>query len=134
MFATIQTNSATHILIHIPHFGSEKSLPALAAMLEKNATFIRAGYSNTEIVKPTMGIVLGDSHCVEYGEEEMIVTTSSEVLSEDFVIAAPDVFISNAKAMKKKDDEISKNRNEITYLKQQLESLKAQLEDLSNAQ
>jgi len=45
MFAQIQTNGATHIIIHIPHEGSEKSLPQLAAMLEQNAVFIQDGYS-----------------------------------------------------------------------------------------
>lgn len=44
MFAVIETNGATHIAIHVPHQGAEKSLPALARMLEENATFIRTGY------------------------------------------------------------------------------------------
>ncbi|MFM1799063.1 MAG: hypothetical protein RLZZ117_1341, partial [Cyanobacteriota bacterium] len=34
MFALIETNGATHIAIHIPHDGADKSIPALVGMLE----------------------------------------------------------------------------------------------------
>ena len=37
MFAVIETNGATHIAINIPMEGADRSLPALAAMLENEA-------------------------------------------------------------------------------------------------
>jgi len=130
MFAAIETNGATHIIIHVPHQGSEKSLPSLASMLEQNATFVRSGYSEFSTVKPNMTIVLGDSYKIDRSEEELIVHASSSVLGDEFVIATPDVFVSNSKAMKKKDEELSRQRTEISFLKQQLESLKSQIEEL----
>jgi len=131
MFAVIETNSASHVVIHIPHEGSEKSLPALARMLEKNAVFVRSGYSEFSIVKPSMNIVLGDSYKIDRSDEELVIHTSTDVLSDDFQIATPDVFVSNAKSMKKKDDEISRQRTEISFLKQQLEQTTLQLKALT---
>jgi hypothetical protein len=132
MFAVIETNNASHVVIHIPHEGSEKSLPALARMLEKNAVFVRSGYSEFSIVKPAMNIVLGDSYKIDRCEEELIIKASADVLGEDFQVATPDVFVSNAKSIKKKDDEISRQRTEISFLKQQLEQTTAQIKALTD--
>lgn len=131
MFAIIDVNNATHIAIHIPHDGAEKSLPAIARMLENNATFIRSGYSEFSIIKPSMNIILGDSYKIDRNDEELIVKASADVLSEDFQIATPEVFVSNAKSAKKKDDEISRQRTEINFLKQQLEQATSQLKALT---
>lgn len=131
MFAVIETNNASHVVIHIPHEGSEKSLPALARMLEKNAVFVRSGYSEFSIVKPSMNIVLGDSYKIDRSEEELVIHASTDVLGEDFQIATPEVFTSNAKSLKKKDDEISRQRTEISFLKQQLEQTTAQIKALT---
>lgn len=132
MFAVIEVSSASHIVINIPHDGSEKSLPALARMLEKNAVFLRSGYSEFNIVKPSMNIVLGDAYKIDRCEEELIIQSSTDVLGEEFVIASPDVFVSNAKAMKKKDDELHRQRTEINFLKQQLEIATSQIKALTN--
>jgi hypothetical protein len=134
MFAVIEASNATHIVIHIPHEGSEKSLPALARMLEKNAVFVRSGYSDFSIVKPSMNIVLGDSYKIDRGDEELVINASTDVLYEDFQIATPDVLVSNAKSIKKKDDEISRQRTEINFLKQQLEQATAQIKALTELQ
>lgn len=132
MFAAIETNGATHIIIHIPHEGSDKSLPALAAMLEQNAKFVRSGYSDFSIVDPSMKIVLGDSYTIDRSEEKLSINVSGAILGEDFVIAKPEVFVSNASAMRKKDDEISRQRTEISFLKQQLEQTTAQIKALTD--
>lgn len=131
MFAVIETNNASHVVIHIPHEGSEKSLPALARMLENNATFVRSGYSEFSIVKPSMNIVLGESYKIDRSDEELVITASPDVLSSDFQIATPEVFVSNAKSAKKKDEEISRQRTEINFLKQQLEQATAQIKALT---
>lgn len=134
MFATIKTNGATAIAIHIPHEGAEKSLPMLAAMLEQNAVFIREGYQELTIVKPAMGITLGDEFLVEsYGVEGLVLTipASEAVLSEGFVPATPQVFASCAKAVKTKEDEISRLRTELSFVKDQLTRAQQQIEALT---
>lgn len=124
MFAQIETNGASHIIIHVPHEGAEKSLPALAAMLEKNAVFMSIGYSETRIIEPKMSILLGDK--VEMGQcrnEEVVIKVEghSEILDDTFQIATPQVFSSNAKVIKIKDEELSKLRTELNFVKQQLQ-------------
>ena len=131
MFAVIETNNASHVVIHIPHEGSEKSLPALARMLEQNAVFVRSGYSEFSIVKPTMNIVLGASYKIDRSDEELVIKESQHVVSDDFQVATPDVLVSNAKSIKKKDEEISRQRTEINFLKQQLEQTTAQIKALT---
>ena len=132
MFAVIETNNATHIVINIPHEGSDKSLPALAKMLEKNAVFVRSGYSEFSIAKPSMNIVLGDSYKIDRNDEELVIHASTDVLSDDFQIATPEVFTSNAKSSKKKDDELSRQRTEISFLKQRLEQAQSQIKELTD--
>lgn len=131
MFATIDTNGATHIAIHIPHLGAEKSLPALAAMLEQNAVFIRSGYQTADIVKPSMGITLGDKFTCANSETDIVVAESGAVIGEDFVHASPETFTSNAKALKREKDENSRLRTENSFLKQEMEALKNRLAELA---
>ncbi|AZS78774.1 hypothetical protein ELS24_10155 [Achromobacter spanius] len=130
MFAVIETKNATHIAIHIPHEGSDKSLPALAAMLENNATFINKGWREIGVVKPEMSIILGDKFDAESDDAgELLIKASSAVVSDDFVIAAPEVFVSNKKAIAKKQEEIDRLRSELQSVKYQLEAAHAQLKE-----
>lgn len=132
MFAIIETNNATHIAIHIPHAGADKTLPALAAMLEQNAVFIRKGYQDMAPVKPSMSISLGDKVTVENYDVEIVVAQSSAVIGEGFVHGTPDILVNNAKALKRKDEELSRLRTELSFSKQQLEDLKEKLVALDN--
>lgn len=105
MFALIETNGATHIAIHVPHQGAEKTLPALAAMLEQNATFICKGWRELSTRKPTMSIVLGDRIKVEDSEEgELIVAESGAVIGDDFEHATPELFLANKKQLQPSQD------------------------------
>ena len=132
MFVSIDTKGANHIVIHIPHEGADKSLPAIARMLEQNAVFIKKGWNSAELVKPEMSVVLGDKFEVEKdGDEPIVVKESTAVLPDDFVAATPDVFVSNAKAAKKATEDSQRLRTEVSHLKDQIESLKAQLQELS---
>lgn len=135
MFAIIQTNGATHIAIHVPHEGAEKTLPAIAAMLENNAVFINQGYSEIKTVEPSMSIILGDKYTADHREADMVVVIpeSDEVIGSDFVVAKPDVYISNAVAMKKKDDEIARIRTELNFVKSERDDLTSKLQALINA-
>lgn len=136
MFATIKTTGATHIAIYVPHEGAEKTLPALAALLEQNAVFIMKSYQEIKTVKPEMGIVLGDEfRAEEYGVEVMVtVPERSAVINPDFKPAAPEVFTSNAAALKKKDDELGKLRTELSFVKSQLDNANAALASLREEQ
>lgn len=130
MFALIETKGATHIAIHIPHAGAEKTLPAIASMLECSAIFIRNNYSSMETVKPEMSIILGNTYTSENSENEIIVAQSGAVIGEDFVPAAPDVFVSNAKGLKKANDENSRLRTENSFIKSELERVKAEMAEV----
>lgn len=135
MFAQIETKGASHILINVPHEGAEKSLPALAAMLEKNAVFISIGYSEVKVVEPQMSIILGDKVDLgNYQKEEIVVKVegSGDVLDETFVAATPQVLTSNAKAIRAKEDEIARIRTESNFLKQEMESWRTKFEELSD--
>jgi hypothetical protein len=127
MFAIIDTKGATHIAIHIPHQGSEKTLPALAAMLEQNSVFIKQGYQEMGTIKPVMGISLGDVYRLEqYGVEiELVVPESSSVISEGFQHATPAIYTSNQKAIQTKEKEIEKLRTENNYLKEKIKDIEA---------
>lgn len=128
MFAVIETNGATHIAIHIPHQGAEKSLPALAAMLEKNAIFINSGWSEFSLVNPSMSIVLGDFYKIDRSGQELAISASPNVLDESFVAASADVFTSNAKGLKSAQEENLRLRKEIDSLKYQLEQANDRIE------
>jgi hypothetical protein len=56
MFALIDTKNATHIAINIPLEGADKTIPALAGMLESNAVFIRKEWRSVATVEPEMSI------------------------------------------------------------------------------
>lgn len=133
MFAVIETNSASHIAIHIPHEGADKSLPALAAMLENNATFIHKGWREVNVVKPKMSIILGDKFDTESDDVgELLIDASGAVVSEDFVIATPEVFASNKKALAKKQEEIDRLRSELQSVKYQLDAANSRVKSLES--
>lgn len=130
MFALIETKGATHIAVHIPHAGAEKTLPAIASMLESNAVFIRNNYSSLETVKPEMSITLGNIYTSDNSENEIIVSQSGAVIGDDFVPASPEVFVSNAKGLKKASDENSRLRTENSFLKSELERVKSEMAEV----
>lgn len=131
MFALIETNNATHIAINIPLDGADKTLPALAAMLENNAIFIRKDYSSCQSVTPKMSFILGDKVPFDTYETELVIQKSSCAIGEDFVAESPDVIVSNAKGLKSKSEQITKQNTEIAFLKSELETLKAKIAELS---
>ena len=134
MFVSIETNGASHIVIHVPHEGSEKSLPAIARMLEQNTTFIRSDYSSIALVKPSMNISLSGVFTHERQEEVFAIKESSAVIGDDFVNATPDVLVSNSKGMKREKDENSRLRTELSFVKQQLAAAKEQLDAIVDAE
>lgn len=120
MFAKIETKGATHIVIHIPHEGSEKALPALARMLEQNAVFIKENYNSHELVTPETSILLGKRVEFERDGEHIVVSESSAVVDETFVNATPLVLASNAAAKEKARQENTRLQNEIRVLRDQI--------------
>lgn len=131
MFAVIETNGASQIVIYVPHEGADRTLPALARMLEQNATFIRAGYQEMAIVKPTMSITLGNSYKLQHSEEELAIAESGVVLGDDFANASPEAFVSNALARKKAGEESQRLRTELSFTKDELSRLRTQLAELT---
>ncbi len=131
MFALIETNQATHIAIHVPHDGADKSLPALAAMLEQNAVFVRNGYQTLEVVNPNMTIHLKDTIELSGRESELaiVVPASKQILGDDFVMATPETYVSNKKTLEQRDGTISKLTSEVAFLKASLERLQAALDE-----
>ncbi len=129
MFALIETKGASHIAINIPHEGADKTIPALAGMLENNAVFIVKGYGILETRVPEMSIQLGDKIFLENSETELAiqVPASASVLDDSFVNEAPEVKVSSQKAIKRKDDEIARLRTELAHTKQQLTDLQERI-------
>lgn len=121
MYAVIDTKGANRICIHIPHQGSDKSLPQLAAVLENNAVFINEGWSETTIVKPEMKIILGDTFSTDQDKPAITIASNGAVLTEDFVIDSPEVRVSFKKVLEDKDKRITTLETELKYLKSQLQ-------------
>ena len=125
MFAVIETKGATHIVINIPVEGADKSLPALARMLENNAVFVNKGYGNSNIVKPEMAITLCKEYEITTNEEKLIVICGESdcVVDESFSNATPAVLTSNREQLQKRDAEIRKLQTELSFVKQEKEQL-----------
>jgi hypothetical protein len=126
MFALIDTKRATHIAINIPHNDADKTIQTLVGMLENNAVFIDKGYSTIETRVPEMSIQLGNKLNFGNSDEEMAIAIpcSSCVLDDSFVKEAPEVRISNKKAIESRDAEIKRLRTELAHTKQQLQDLR----------
>jgi hypothetical protein len=125
MFALIELNNATHIGIYIPSEGADKAIPALVGMLENNAVFVVQGYNRLETCKPQMSIQLGDKLSIANSDEELaiVIPSSASVLDDSFVKEAPEVKISNQKAIDRRDAEIKRLRTELEHTKQQFQDL-----------
>ena len=133
MFVTIETKGATHVAIYVPHSAAEKSLPAIAAMLENNATFICRNYHDQSIVVPVMGITLGDSITFDNNETPITVAANGAVIADDFELASPEIFTSNKAAIRRKDDDIAKLRTELAFVKSELATVRDALAALSGS-
>lgn len=134
MFAIIETKGASHIAIYIPHEGADKSLPALASMLERNATFIAKSWRDLSLVKPTMSIVLGDRIRVDGDETpELVIAESGAVISEDFVPATAEAMVSAKKSLESLRSEKDKLSAELNFLRQQKLSLESRVAELERA-
>ncbi len=96
MFALIETKGASHIAINIPHESADKTIPALAGMLESNAVFICMGYNTLETRVPEVSIQL---------------------------LGTPEVLVSNKRRIEEKDKEIKRLRLVLQHQKQQLSDL-----------
>lgn len=132
MFAVIKTNGANEIVIHIPHQGAEKTLPALAAMLEQNATFINRAYYEATIIKPEMSIILGDVYVVDSDKPTISVAASGSVIGGDFVLDTPEVRISFKKIIEGKDKDIERLRTELSMAKIERDRLQEQINAIAN--
>lgn len=136
MFAIIDTKGANKIAIYIPHQGADKTLPALAAMLEQNATFINAGWRDASVVKPEMTISLSNTFSADRGNEapEIVINASQSVIDDSFVPFSPDVRISYKKVIDKKDQEISQLRLERDTAKMERDRLQDQIKALTSTE
>ncbi|MNY36753.1 hypothetical protein D3C86_1712610 [compost metagenome] len=104
-------------------------------MLENNATFINKGWREIGVVKPEMSIILGDKFDTESDDAgELLIQASSAVVSDDFVIAAPEVFVSNKKAIAKKQEEIDRLRSELQSVKYQLDAANLRISSLTSVE
>jgi len=132
MFAIIKTNGANEIAIHIPPHGAEKTLPALAAMLEQNATFINRGYYEASVVNPEMQIVLGNTYIVDSEKPTIEIAVSGSVIGEDFVRDTPEVRVSFKKVIESKDKEIERLRTELSMAKMERDRLQDSINAMSS--
>jgi hypothetical protein len=125
MFALIETNGASHIAINIPLEGADKSMPALAKMLETNTVFIDSSWSEVKTVTPKMSIQLGNVATFGSRESEVVVVVpgSENILDDSFVVETPEVRLSNKKAIKEKEDQIDRLQLELAQTKRQLADL-----------
>jgi len=64
-------------------------------------------------------------------EVAIVVPASRQTLSEDFVLATSDAYISNKKTLEQRDEKISKLTNENVFLKASLERLQTTLDELN---
>ncbi|MES2367726.1 MAG: hypothetical protein V4563_17750 [Pseudomonadota bacterium] len=131
MFVVIKTNGASEIVIHVPASGAEKSLPAIAKMLEHNAVFIQDNWHETKLLEPEMTITLGSVYRPANSREdkaEIAISEAGTAISDDFVIATPEVMTSNKAALDKKDKELSRAKDELQITKKELEFAKEKLQ------
>ena len=125
MFALIDTKGATHIAIHIPHQGADRSIPALVGMLESNSVFVAKGWNSLEMRTPEMTIQLGDTLSLHNSDIELAITIphSAHCLDDSFVAEAPEVWASFKKGIERRETELTRLRTELAHVKQQLEDL-----------
>lgn len=126
MFALIETKGATHIAICIPREKADQSIPAIVGLFEDNATFIYKGYTEMEVRKPDITIVLGDVLTFEGYQNEMVVTKpGNQTVFDSYTPLTPEVLASNKKGIEAKDQEIKRLRAELTLTENKLIQAKA---------
>jgi len=134
MYAIIETKGATQIVINIPLDGAEKSLPMLAGMFEKNATFINKGWREINLVRPEITVVLGNDYHVTVDETDMVIQPSEHpnIIDNGFVLADQDVFISNRKQREALESKISSLNTELQYQKDLVAKFREQVDALTS--
>jgi len=115
--------------VNVPLDGADKTLPALLGMLEQNTVLIQKSYQSLEQRKGSMSIVLGNTFSIDNHTDEavIVVPDSGAIIDDHFQLATPEVFISNKKALDRKDDEIKRLRTELAHIKQQFDDLKERI-------
>jgi hypothetical protein len=137
MFAEIKTNGAHTIVIAIPREGADKTLPALARMLENNAVFFSSpSWRDNNIVQPNMTIHLGDSYQFENRDEKFLVQLQdcAAIISEDWQAATPNVLVSNREAIDKLEKRLEERNNQVQLLKLQLDEANEKLQAMQAEQ
>jgi hypothetical protein len=135
MFAEIKTNGAHTIVIAIPHEGADKTLPALARMLESNAVFLSSpNWRDNNIVQPDMTIHLGESYELESKDEKILVQFQDRtaVLSSEWQAATPDVFVSNRKAIERLEQRLKERDDQVQLLQLQLKQANEKLQAMQD--
>lgn len=133
MFINIEVKGATNILISVPSDKSEKALPAIINMLERNAVFIKDNWSSLEKVMPDSTIILGDSYKTKSNNHEIeYKVEAKDHVIEGFEPASKELFISFADYKKTKDEHIGKLNAEIAELKEKNANLTKKIDALIN--
>jgi hypothetical protein len=135
MFAEIKTNGAHTIVIAIPHEGADKTLPALARMLENNAVFFSSpNWRDNNIVQPNMTIHLGDSYQFENRDEKILVQLPDcdAIISSEWQAATPNVFVSNRKAIEKLEQRLKERDDQVQLLNLQLNQANEKLQAMQD--
>jgi len=129
MLAVIDLKNATHLIINIPLEGSDKSLPALARMLENNCVAVQEGWSSAEIVQPSTTIQLGNNwSSTRNSGIVMTVGTSPDVLTEDMIPYSPEIYVSMKDKVANLEKRLSEANEKITYKEAALKEQALQVE------
>ena len=132
MFVEIETNGASHIVIAVPGDMAAKSLPTLAAMLEQNAVFVAKGWQDMKTVKASMRITLGEKLALDNNDgQEMLVAMKGEVIGEEFELATPEVFASNAKKVARLDELIKKLTAQLSLANSEMQAMRERIAALA---
>jgi hypothetical protein len=129
MFIQVELKNSQKILISVPAAGAEKSLPQIIKLFENNAIFLE-GYNEFKQYKPEITITLGSTYeHKSYGQDNLVISApdSFDTIDESFLIATPELYISNKADLAKKDAEIAKLNDRVKLL----ELEKAQIKEHS---
>lgn len=132
MFLKVEVQEATEIYIAIPHESAASSLPAIAAMFEKNAVFVKnvRWQDKYEIVKPKMVISLGDAAITTEEHGTLMIAPSPNVVTEaSFQVATPEVLISTAEVLKKHKEKIESIDKDLRHWRDRAERAEAAVKE-----
>jgi hypothetical protein len=130
MLAVIDLNNATHLIINIPLEGSDKSLPALARMLENNCVAVQEGWNSTEIVQPSTTIQLGNNWSSTRNTDiVMTIGAAPDVLTEDMIPYSPEIYVSMKDKVANLEKRLSEANEKLTYKEAALKEQALQVED-----